>query len=105
MNDTERWEVETNDGYPFDEILLYRGQKVSLKEVAPLLNNISEVYYKVSELRGQLEKYEKFFKDLKIILDLPEDTKKVLDKVDDNLGALARGEANIEYKLYKYNLR
>lgn len=105
MNDTERWEVKTNDVYPFDEILLYRGQKVSLKEVAPLLNNISDVYYKVSELRGQLEKYEKFFKDLKIILDLPEDTKKVLDKVDDKLGALARGESNIEYKLYKYNLR
>ena len=99
------WEVETNDGFPYDEILLYKGQEISLKEVVDLLNNISDIYYTVSELRGQLEKYEKFFKDLKIIMDLPEDTKKALDKVDDKLGALARGESNIEHILYKYNLR
>ena len=105
MNDTERWEVKTNDGFPYDEILLYKGQEVSLKEVAPMLNNISDVYYRVSELRGYLEKYEKFFKDLKIIMGLPEDTKKELDEVDDELDALARGESNIEHKLYKYNLR
>lgn len=100
-----KWEVETNDAYPFDEILLYDGKEISLKEVAPLLNNISEIYYTISKLRGQLEKYEKFFNDLKIIMKLPEDTKKELEKVDDELGKLARGESNIEYKLYKYNLR
>ena len=99
------WEVETNDGFPYDEILLYKGQEISLKEVVDLLNNISEIHYTIGKLRDNLRKYEKFFEDFKLIMGLPENTKEEFSKVDDQLDRLARGESNIEHTLYKYNLR
>lgn len=99
------WSIRTEDEYPFKEKLLYQGQEISLKDVVPILNGYSEIYSSVTKLKDQLKKYVKFFDDLKIILDLPNDTKQELDNANDKLSILRRDKAQMEHTLFKYNIR
>ena len=107
MNEKDTWTIETNHAYPYDKILLYKGQEVSLEEVLYILNGyaLEDIQNHVETLRLQLKKYETVINGFKELLNIPEDTQKELELIDERISAVGSSTSGIERRLFKYNLR
>ena len=102
-----KWGIAENELYlyPFNKVLTYNDEEVPLDQVVDLLNNISDLYWRIGKVEDKLKKYDAFFELFKELCELPNDLEKELMQIHEQVDSLSRAEGQMSRKLYKYGLR